>query len=30
MSNRQRQQIALISEFATDIAHVPGAGECCG
>ena len=24
VSNRQRQQIAFISEFATDIAHVPG------
>ena len=24
VSNRQRQQLALISEFATDIAHVPG------
>ena len=24
ISNRQRQQIAFISEFATDMAHVPG------
>ena len=24
VSNRQRQQIAFISEFATDISHVPG------
>ena len=24
VSNRQRQQLAFISEFATDIAHVPG------
>ena len=24
MSNRQRHQLAFISEFATDIAHVPG------
>ena len=24
MSNRQRQQLAFISEFVTDIAHVPG------
>ena len=24
MSNRQRQQLAFISEFGTDIAHVPG------
>ena len=24
VSNRQRQQLAVISEFATDIAHVPG------
>ena len=25
VSNRQRQQLAFISEFATDIVHVPGA-----
>ena len=24
VSNRQRQQLALISEFATDVAHIPG------
>ena len=24
VSNRQRQQLAFISEFATEIAHVPG------
>ena len=24
VSNRQRQQLAVISEFATDIAHIPG------
>ena len=24
VSNRQRQQLAFVSEFATDIAHVPG------